>query len=529
MAEPGFRPYEGDKPYIFVSYAHANSAAVMEVIGGLHRRGYRIWYDEGIELGSEWPECIASHLAEAKLVLAFISNAYMSSSNCRREMHYALSKGIKTVNIFLEETGMSPGMEMQIGNIFALMKFSMSEELFYEKLYSAPLLSSAPLLALPEEAGSVPGAVREEPPGAGKAPKAPKAPKAAKKPRQKAAGKSPLKKKRLKRALLLVLLLLLLGGGISLGLVAHFTGLGERLIIRLGTEPVQELPGDTEAVFESGVLEAAARDYAGISQGPITVSDLIGLRCLYIQADSYGFGPGETAGHGLGTVESLADLAWFPDLETLYLDDLPLRSLESLPRCGVQYLYINDCPLSSLQGLGQLPKLMEIRAENCPVSRLGDIERCLELRQIVLTGSGISDFSSLKPLTELAELTVSNCTMDELGTVLNISNLKKLSLYNCDLRGSFFKALDRERGLISLELWDCRLDSTVNLEDFTGLTTLTLVNSGTELDWSGLRELPSLSTVYAGEGEISGLGLLLEGSGVSILPAEDREAEDGNS
>lgn len=87
-----FKPYEGDKPYIFVSYAHADNDKVLPVLSDMHRRGYNIWYDEGIEVGSEWQECIASHLADAHLVVAFISNAYMRSDNCRREMHYAQSK-----------------------------------------------------------------------------------------------------------------------------------------------------------------------------------------------------------------------------------------------------------------------------------------------------------------------------------------------------------------------------------------------------------------------------------------------------
>lgn len=127
-----FKPYEGTEPYVFISYAHADSPAVMRVVGDMHDRGYRVWYDEGIEVGSEWPECIASHLAGAHLVLAFISNAYMKSDNCRREMHYALTKRIKIINVFLESTEMTPGMEMQIGSIFALMKYGMTDEVFFQ-------------------------------------------------------------------------------------------------------------------------------------------------------------------------------------------------------------------------------------------------------------------------------------------------------------------------------------------------------------------------------------------------------------
>ena len=136
------RPYEGTLPYLFVSYAHKNDAAVLEIISTLQSRGFRVWYDEGIEAGSEWPESIASHLERAQLVLAFLSPAYLRSDNCRKEMHYALTKRKPVINVYLEPTELSPGMEMQIGSIFALMRHNMSDEEFYGKLYSAPLLDA---------------------------------------------------------------------------------------------------------------------------------------------------------------------------------------------------------------------------------------------------------------------------------------------------------------------------------------------------------------------------------------------------
>ena len=87
------RPCDGSQPYIFISYAHANEQAVHEVLESLDQRGFRFWYDEGIEAGSEWPESIARRLSGADLVLAFVSNAYVRSDNCRKEIHFAISKG----------------------------------------------------------------------------------------------------------------------------------------------------------------------------------------------------------------------------------------------------------------------------------------------------------------------------------------------------------------------------------------------------------------------------------------------------
>ena len=65
--------YEGNLPFIFVSYAHKDSREVFDLIEKLAARGYRIWYDEGIEPGSEWPENIANHLLRAEMVLAMIT------------------------------------------------------------------------------------------------------------------------------------------------------------------------------------------------------------------------------------------------------------------------------------------------------------------------------------------------------------------------------------------------------------------------------------------------------------------------
>ena len=140
----GLKPYKGNEPYIFISYAHADDQAVGNVLENMEKNGVRFWYDDGIEVGSEWPEYIAERLASANMMIAFVSNAYAMSNNCRKEMHYAVSRGIKIINIFLEAADLTPGMTLQIGNIFALMKYNMEEHEFYERLYQALEMPAEP-------------------------------------------------------------------------------------------------------------------------------------------------------------------------------------------------------------------------------------------------------------------------------------------------------------------------------------------------------------------------------------------------
>ena len=500
-------PYEGAEPYIFISYAHANAPAVNQVMEDLHTRGCRLWYDGGIEVGSEWPEYIASHLAGAAVMIAFVSNAYVRSENCRKELHFALTRRIPVVSVFLENTVLTPGMEMQLGNLFALMKFSMEDDTFYQKLYAAPQLMSV----LPADAP-----VRY-------------------KPSEKRRKRVPvdlntearrLKRRKGRRVAALLAALSLLIAVFVLALVGHFTGLTERLLLRREQVGLTPLAGSTEAVFQSPVFERVAREYTGVASGAVTVGDLAGLTRLYLCGDTLFFEEPDEAQltaalEKKGSVSDLSDLRYFIGLQTLSLQNQPLSSLETLPACGIEYLDLSGCRLSTLEGIGRLPRLRELAADGCPLLDLGDLGLCLELRGLHLFDTRVTDFTPLKPLTELASFSVSHSSTGDLHTVLQLSSLTSVTLVDCDLRGSFFRSFDRERSLVSLSLIDCKLDSTANLEDFEGLTTLTLVRSGEELDWSRLSGLPVLKTVTIDGSMEAAVRPALEGTDVEILMLEE--------
>lgn len=471
MSSP-FKPYEGGEPYIFISYAHADAPAVMEIACNMHARGYRIWYDEGIEAGSEWTECIASHLYGAHLVLAFISPAYLASDNCRKEVHYALTKKKKTISIFLEETQLSPGMEMQIGNIFALMKYTFpSDEYFYDKLYTAPLLRSEAFAAAPPPAAPAPEPERKK----------------AEKPRKAKKGKAG-------KIVAAIAAVALLGCVIAAGIVGHFTGYLERWTAK--TVTVETLPGDTVCEFQSPLLEQAARDYAGIPTGKLTVADLNGLTALYVCGDTASrTEPEQTAAAARGEIRDLSDLRFFPSLTTLWLRGQSITSLETLPACGIETLDIGDNRITALAGIERLPKLQTLLADGNAIADLTGLELCHDLRTVSLNGANASDLSVFRPLTKLQSLTISNATRGELSVALHQDSLTAVALYDCDLRGSFFKSFDKERGIAALTLVRCQLDATSGLDDFTGLTELTLLDCTGDLDWSALAALPNLRTV----------------------------------
>jgi tetratricopeptide (TPR) repeat protein len=163
MANIPFNAYKGTEPYIFISYGHKDSDRVFPVITEFHTKGYPVWYDEGIDPGNEWPEEIANALAACSLFVVFISPSSVESENVRNEINLALKKKKPFIAIYLEDTELTPGMELQIGSKQAIMQFRMEPEDFYykcfqsiEKYVSPSLKQKAAATAAPKAPASVP-------------------------------------------------------------------------------------------------------------------------------------------------------------------------------------------------------------------------------------------------------------------------------------------------------------------------------------------------------------------------------------
>jgi TPR repeat protein len=138
------------EPFIFISYAHKDSFKVLPVLEELQKRNFRLWYDSGIEAGTEWPEYIAGSLNASSCVLAFISEHAQASPNCRREITYSINAGKPVMVVYLDECTLSPGMQLQLGTLHALYRNRHSTmESFMENLCRAECLQ--PCLASEEE------------------------------------------------------------------------------------------------------------------------------------------------------------------------------------------------------------------------------------------------------------------------------------------------------------------------------------------------------------------------------------------
>ena len=140
MSKCNFNSYEGSKNFIFISYAHKDSEQVYPIIESLNARGYRVWYDDGISPGSEWPEYIARHIDMCDTVIFFASPNSVASENCRREINFTISRNKKFLCIILEPTDFSLGMELQLSSYQSVMKYEYpDDESFFNKLLTTNL------------------------------------------------------------------------------------------------------------------------------------------------------------------------------------------------------------------------------------------------------------------------------------------------------------------------------------------------------------------------------------------------------
>lgn len=129
-------PYKGDEPYIFISYSHKDKERIMLVFSAMINDGYRVWFDEGIDPGTEWDQNIADHINACGFFIAFISSNYLSSDNCKDELNYARDLNKKRLLVYLEQVSLPSGMAMRLNRLQAIHYYTYSKiESFLEKLY----------------------------------------------------------------------------------------------------------------------------------------------------------------------------------------------------------------------------------------------------------------------------------------------------------------------------------------------------------------------------------------------------------
>ncbi len=132
--------YNENMPYIFISYSHRDNDLVLPIIKRLRAEGYNLWYDDGVEAGSEWDENIARHIGTCSYFIAFVSKNYIDSKNCKDELNYSRDLNKEQFLIYLEDVELPCGMAMRMNRIQAIYwnKYMPNDmERAYQKIFTA--------------------------------------------------------------------------------------------------------------------------------------------------------------------------------------------------------------------------------------------------------------------------------------------------------------------------------------------------------------------------------------------------------
>lgn len=106
---------EGD--YVFLSYAHADRAFGLSVLQRLQQAGARVWYDEGLQAGTQWDQELERRIRACGALVACLTDGYQTSRFCTREISFADGIGKPILPIAPTARSWAPGLQLRFQSL----------------------------------------------------------------------------------------------------------------------------------------------------------------------------------------------------------------------------------------------------------------------------------------------------------------------------------------------------------------------------------------------------------------------------
>ncbi|MCU6761096.1 Internalin-A precursor [uncultured Roseburia sp.] len=524
-----FNLYEGRENYIFVSYSHKDKDRVFPVLKKMIESGYRIWFDKGIHPGSQWPEIVAGHLARCTVFMVFISDHYMQSQNCIRELHFAVARNKSLISIMLQPVLLTPGVEMQLCVSQAVRHYEFpTEEQFYKVLNTSAVLEqcqrreelfTAEELPVTKEKEGQPEQIVPQKMKAGDA--SGEVPAGSAKTgtetfRQSEKEHSQRIQKSGKRNYFWLVIIIIA----ALGLTA--AGVGMKVYHTV------EIDGEKYSRKETSLTVADKRVTEELIQKLKSFSKLHMLdfkNCTFEPQALDGLGElQELTQLKLEHCENIENLTFVNELTGLYrleLSDCGInnKSFDQIKSSDrLQVLTVSGNPeLSEIEWLSHFPELSSLKLERNSIrdvafvselENLGTLSlaenkiekisspfKSLRISNLDLSDNQITDFSGLDNLTVLTKIDISGNDYSRISDKEGLKCITKSAavLKIADLSGNDFSQTAIERMFA-----DCTQLKEVHIDDNKSLTTLEMFSKGKELETitasgCGLKKLGNLT------------------------------------
>ena len=120
--EKPFPAYQGGEPYLFICYAHEDSATVYDEMFWLHEAGVRMWYDDGVRVGTVWRRVLAEALEGASGLVFMQTVQSVKSEFCLNEIRFALDEDKPVFVVTLEASRLPAELRLSLGDRQAMVK-----------------------------------------------------------------------------------------------------------------------------------------------------------------------------------------------------------------------------------------------------------------------------------------------------------------------------------------------------------------------------------------------------------------------
>lgn len=131
--------YDGDEPYIFVSYSHADTEKVYQILKIIDKEKYRFWYDDTMEIGEDFREELRLRIENCTAFLLFISKTSMQSKYCGMEIITAFKHDKKIFPVYLDESVEIPAPLKMILENLQHLKNNTNEKYIYKLISGLPI------------------------------------------------------------------------------------------------------------------------------------------------------------------------------------------------------------------------------------------------------------------------------------------------------------------------------------------------------------------------------------------------------
>ena len=235
-----------------------------------------------------------------------------------------------------------------------------------------------------------------------------------------------------------------------------------------GTDP------QSAHTFVDPQIEKAVREALGKPEGKITYEDLLQVQTLNCMG-------------GTNTVESIADLAYMPNLTTLELRSNRIHDISVLAgMTNLTWLNLSGNKVSDISALEGLTNLTVLALSYNNISDISALEGLTNLTVLYLSNLEIKDISPLKELVNLTELYLEDTEIKDIGPLKKLVNLEKLNLNDTEIKD--ISLLQKMKKLWELRLVDTDVEDISVLKQLSNLTCLYLQSNGSN-DIKKLAEL----------------------------------------